>query len=105
MRLIDGLTVREPDGLAMSSRNRYLNSAERKQALCLSRALNTGEDLLRQGERRREVVEAAMAAILAEADRADYAVVRQVPDLETPTDLAGMTLLAVAGKVGTGTSD
>nr|MEE4269636.1 pantoate--beta-alanine ligase [Candidatus Krumholzibacteria bacterium] len=100
VRLIDGLTVREPDGLAMSSRNRYLNSAERKQALCLSRALKTGEDLLRQGERRREVVEAAMAAILAEADRADYAVVRQVPDLETPSAMAGMTLLAVAGKVG-----
>ncbi len=100
VRLIDGLTVREPDGLAMSSRNRYLHPAERRQALCLSQALKAGEDLLRQGERRREVIEAAMAAILAEADRAEYAVVRQVPDLETPSELDGMTLLAVAGKVG-----
>ena len=44
-------TVREPDGLAMSSRNAYLNPAERQAALVLSRALRLAEERLAQGER------------------------------------------------------
>ena len=44
-------TVREPDGLAMSSRNAYLNSAERNQATCLSRALFNAAERIREGWR------------------------------------------------------
>ncbi len=100
VRLIDGITVREPDGLAMSSRNRYLDPAQRKQALCLSQALNQAENLMRQGERSSEDLTSAMLDVLAEADAVEYAEIRSVPDLEITPTVDGMTVLAVAAKVG-----
>lgn len=100
VKLVDGLTVREGDGLAMSSRNRYLSPEEREQALCLSQALKNGEQLLRAGQRDPEVVNAAMLEILSAADSVEYAEVRCVPDLQVPTAIEGMTLLAVAARVG-----
>jgi pantoate--beta-alanine ligase len=49
-------TVREPDGLAMSSRNAYLNLEERRAALCLSRSLRGAENLVKDGERSAKVI-------------------------------------------------
>lgn len=100
VRLIDGPTVREEDGLAMSSRNRYLDAGERDQALCLYRALTAGRDLLAGGERNREAIVAAMREQLAVADQLEYAEVRRVPDLEIEPLVSGRTLLAVAAQVG-----
>ena len=100
VRLIDGVTVREPDGLAMSSRNRYLSSDQRLRALCLSRALYLAEELLRSGERNPEVVVDAMRQVLVSADSPEYAGVWSVPDLGQSTEISGMTLLAVAARVG-----
>jgi pantoate--beta-alanine ligase len=62
--------VREPDGLALSSRNIYLSPAERAQALVLSRAVRQAESLVAQGERR--------ASVLIEAARATFAAVPEV---------------------------
>jgi pantoate--beta-alanine ligase len=100
VRLIDGVTVREPDGLAMSSRNRYLGTEDRQRALCLSGALKEAEALIMAGERSAEALEKAMLENLGPSDRPEYAQVRQVPDLEKPDQISGMTLLAVAARVG-----
>lgn len=100
VRLVDGMTVREPDGLAMSSRNRYLDPDQRQRALCLSRGLGAAEELVRQGERRSEVLVRAMYDQLKDVDSVEYAEVRTVPDLDHPRQVAGMTLLAVAARVG-----
>ena len=51
VRLVDGPTVREPGGLAMSSRNRYLDEEQRNRALCLVKALRAGRTLVERGER------------------------------------------------------
>jgi pantoate--beta-alanine ligase len=98
--LIDGPTVREPDGLAMSSRNRYLDEAQREQSLCLYRALSAGRRLLEEGERRRNAILEVMSGELAAADSVEYAEVRRVPDLAIAPELSGRTLLAVAARVG-----
>ncbi len=100
VRLIDGPTVRESDGLALSSRNRYLDTEQRDQALCLFRALTAGRELLAAGERGRDAVVAAMLRELAAADKVEYAEVRRVPGLENETGVSGRVVLAVAAKVG-----
>ncbi len=100
IRLIDGPTVREPDGLAMSSRNRSLDPMERERARCLWGALNAGRDLLARGERQSENVVAVMMERLALADNVEYAEARRVPDLAVQKQLAGRVLLAVAARVG-----
>ncbi len=100
IKLVDAPTLREKDGLALSSRNRYLSDSQRQQALCLFQALTEGRLLLEQGCRKRSVVLAAMEAWLQKADSIDYADVRQVPDLGRSEDIFGKTLLAVAARVG-----
>jgi pantoate--beta-alanine ligase len=100
VRLIDHLTVRETDGLAMSSRNAYLGGDDRARALCLSRALGAAREALADGERDPEALCRVMAAGLAAADAVDYAEVRRVPDLARPDVAAGRLLLAIAAQVG-----
>jgi pantoate--beta-alanine ligase len=93
--------VRDSDGLALSSRNAYLSPAERQRALCLSRALKKGSDLIGAGERDPRTIEAAMLAILrADADRVEYAVAvsRSFEPIERIE--IGDTILLVAAWVG-----
>ncbi|MGY3237979.1 pantoate--beta-alanine ligase [Bradyrhizobium sp. USDA 4472] len=65
-------TVREHDGLAMSSRNRYLSEAERQQALAISRGLSAALDEFRSGEREVEKLIAVAKRHLKAVDRLQY---------------------------------
>ncbi len=94
--------VREPDGLAMSSRNAYLSAAERRRALALVGALDAAERLVRRGETEPAAVLAAVHARLEGAvDRIDYAELCDPVNLEPLPRIAGAALLALAAFVGT----
>jgi pantoate--beta-alanine ligase len=94
--------VRDPGGLALSSRNAYLSPAEREQALTLSRAIRHVESLASSGERRPcTLIEAARGVFASEpAVRIDYIECVNWSTLE-PTEVAAPgTLFAVAAYVG-----
>jgi pantoate--beta-alanine ligase len=94
-------TIRDPDGLALSSRNAYLSPEERERALALSRALRAAEETVAQGTREADAV---VAAARAELDRAgiapDYLQLRSATDLSPVERVNGSALLAVAARVG-----
>lgn len=94
--------VREPDGLAMSSRNVYLTPDERAVAPTLHEALCAGRDLIVRGERRAGEVEATMRRVVAAepAITLDYAAVVDAATLAPVAVLAGELRLLIAGRLG-----
>ncbi|HEU0264491.1 MAG TPA: pantoate--beta-alanine ligase [Geobacterales bacterium] len=94
--------VREGDGLAMSSRNKYLSPAQRQAALCLSRALNAARDLFRKGIIDVDLLRQEVLAILQGEPNAeiDYADFRQSSTLAEVSQATGETLLALAVRIG-----
>lgn len=94
--------VREPDGLAMSSRNVYLSKEERKQALVLYRSLQKGECLVQQGiNSALQVIKAVQEEILgAPLAAIDYIEVLDAKTLEPIDTFDGDALIAVAVRFG-----
>ena len=94
-------TVREPDGLAMSSRNAYLEPEDRVRALALNRALAAADETVAGGER---AADAVLAAARTELDAAgvepEYLELLSAEDLNPVERVNGSTLLAVAARVG-----
>jgi pantoate--beta-alanine ligase len=93
--------VRDPDGLALSSRNAYLGGDERERALALSRALRAAEEAVAGGTIEADAVLAAARAKLDEAGvEPEYLELRSAHDLSEVERVNGSTLLAVAARVG-----
>ena len=102
VRIIGMPTVREPDGLAMSSRNSFLNPEERKSALCLKRSLDLARNLVSRGEHRADaLIQAVRELILAQPfTEIDYANICDPVSMEDVATVEGETLLALAVRVG-----
>jgi pantoate--beta-alanine ligase len=94
-------TVRDADGLALSSRNAYLTEEERERALGLSRALEAANREVAAGRRdARSVLEAASRELDARGIEPEYLELRSADDLSPADRVNGRTLLAVAARVG-----
>ena len=95
-------TVRDPDGLALSSRNRFLSPADRADALRIPEALARAGALVREGERCPRTIERAMQTALARGAslRTEYAVVRD-ESLDPVDTVTGPVRALIAARVGT----
>ena len=95
-------TVREADGLAMSSRNVYLTPEERRVAPVLHRALSAGRDRWAAGERAAEALRKAVRSVLAEEPRirVDYVSVAEPDTCQELETVAGPALLSLAAFLG-----
>ena len=96
-------TVRDPDGLAVSSRNAYLTPAERTQALALSRSLKLAADLVEQGQRDANTIATQMRQELAAAgiNKIDYVALVHPETLTEVRSVDQATIAAIAAHVGT----
>jgi pantoate--beta-alanine ligase len=95
-------TVREPDGLALSSRNAYLTEEDRRQAVGLSRALSMAHQEWRRGERLSAVLEEKIRAELAGYPKlaVQYIAVAEPETLAPVKVVEGSTVVAVAARIG-----
>lgn len=93
-------TVREADGLALSSRNAYLTAAERPRALSISRALRTAAAALASGQRDAAALAALARNELRETDTVEYFELVDPDTLEPVTTVEKPTLAVVAARVG-----
>jgi pantoate--beta-alanine ligase len=101
IEIVSGSTVREPDGLAMSSRNQYLTEADRQKALAISKALFAGKGEYTQGVRQTNRLLTTMQKVmLAEHLSIDYVAAVDPVTLKPVDTVTGPTVLATAARFG-----
>jgi pantoate--beta-alanine ligase len=102
IEIVPVATVREPDGLAMSSRNQGLSGSERAQATVLWKALSVAHDLFNEGEHNTHRLEAAMqrTVALAPSARLDYAHIVDAESLEPVNEAQRGNVALIAALIG-----
>jgi len=100
VRLVFAETIREHDGLAMSSRNAYLSAEQRALAPALHRALRAGEEAIRHGIANVDEIQKLMHRMIAAPLRIDYLVVVDPLTFRAPADFHRDLLLAGAVHIG-----
>ena len=95
-------TVREEDGVAMSSRNMYLGPKQRKDAGCLIAALRRAEDMVNNGESSAARVSTEMKRVIrkVKGTRVEYIAIVNSDTLEPVKEIKGKTLIALAVRIG-----
>lgn len=103
IEVIGAPIIREEDGLAMSSRNKYLNNDERKAALILSETIKLGEDLVKRGEKDAGVIVDAMMNNIARTPLAkiDYVKIVNADSMKIVSAIDQPILAAIAVTIGT----
>jgi pantoate--beta-alanine ligase len=96
-------TVREPDGLALSSRNVYLNTEERRQAVVLYLSLKLAEQLYRRGEKDADSVRQQMISLINQEPLAvvDYVSIADTETLQELKTISPPALVSMAVRFGT----
>lgn len=102
LQIVGVPTYREPDGLAMSSRNSYLNGEERKSALCLKKSLDLAREMVAMGKTRSAPIKKAIEELILSHPytQIDYVNLCDPVTLADVDTVTGETLLALAVRVG-----
>jgi pantoate--beta-alanine ligase len=102
VRIVVCPTVREPDGLALSSRNRYLSASDRQQALVLSRSLRLAVELIDAGERDAATILTRMREVISTATdlQLEYLVLVDPDTLAEVTEVSRPTAALLAARIG-----
>ncbi len=102
VEILTGPIVREPDGLAMSSRNKYLSAAQRKDALVLRQSLQLAQTIIRQVERNPAVLRERMEELIESVptSRIDYIAIVDPETLEDVAAIGERTLIALSVFIG-----